>query len=96
MRLLTRTGLSQLGPNMDLYRKVIDATIGTTGTVGGDFVMSVDDGSGALQVVVDKDITFNLTPLVGGVVIHVTGVLVPTGGGVWQFKPRSAGDAIVK
>ena len=69
---------------------------GTTVTVGGDFVMTVDDGSGPLEVVLDKDITFNLTPLIGGVVVDVTGVLVPTGGGAWQLKARSAGDVIIK
>ena len=55
------------------------ATIGTTSTVGCDFVMTVDDGSGALEVVLDKDITFNLTPLVGGTIVDVTGVLVQQG-----------------
>ncbi|MCH7476332.1 MAG: hypothetical protein IIA27_16935, partial [Gemmatimonadetes bacterium] len=76
--------------------KVIDATIGTTSTVGGDFVMTVDDGSGPLEVVLDKDITFNLTLMVGGTIVDVTGVLVPTGAGTWQLKPRGSGDIFIK
>lgn len=76
--------------------KVIDATIGTTSTVGGDFVMTVDDGSGLLEVVLDKDITFNLTTLVVGTIVDVTGVLVPTGVGTWQLKPRGSGDIFIK
>ena len=78
------------------FIKVIDATIGTTSTVGGDFVMTVDDGWGPLEVVLDKDITFNLTPLVGGTIVDVTGVLVPTGAGTWQLKPRGSGDIFIK
>ena len=63
---------------------------------GWDFVMTVDDGSGALEVVLDKDITFNLTPLVVGTIVDVTGVLVPTGAGTWQLKPRGSGDIFIK
>ena len=72
-----------------------NATISSTATVAGDFVLTVDDGSGVLEVVLDVDIGFFLVPLVPSVVIDVTGVLVPTGSGAWQLKPRNGGDVVI-
>ena len=74
--------------------RVPNATISSTATVAGDFVLTVDDGSGALEVVLDVDVGFFLVPLVPSVVIDVTGVLVPTGSGAWQLKPRNGGDVV--
>lgn len=71
---------------------VTNATITSTATVGGDFVMTVNDGTGLLQVVLDQDITFNTGVYVVGLSVDVTGLLVPTGGGTWQLKPRSDAD----
>ena len=75
--------------------RVPNATISSTATVAGDFVLTVDDGSGVLEVVLDVDIGFFLVPLVPSVVIDVTGVLVPTGSGAWQLKPRNGGDVVI-
>ena len=76
--------------------RVLNATIADTATVGGDFVLTVDDGSGATEVVLDQDIGFFLAPLDPTAVIDATGLLVPTGSGSWQLKPRSGGDVVVQ
>ena len=72
--------------------KVPNVTITDTATVAGDFVLTVDDGSGVLEVVLDQDIGFFLVPLEPGVAIDATGVMIPTGSGTWQLKPRFGGD----
>jgi hypothetical protein len=76
--------------------KVFNATIGATATVAGDFVLTVDDGTGPLEVVLDQSIPFSLGPFTVGVVVDATGVLVPTGSGSWQLKPTSPGDILIK
>ncbi len=76
--------------------KVSNATISDTATVAGDFVLTVDDGSGVLVVVLDQDIGFLLLPFEPAVVIDATGLLVPTGSGAWQLKPRFTADVVVR
>ena len=76
--------------------RMSNATISDTATVAGDFVLTVDDGSGVVEVVLDQDVGFLLVPLVPSGVINVTGVLVPTGSGAWQLKPRSGPDLAVQ
>jgi hypothetical protein len=63
----------------------------TLGT--GDVMLTVNDGSGSLQVVFDKDVSFAPGAYVPGALLNAAGVLVPTGTGSWQLKPRSAADA---
>lgn len=58
----------------------------------GDRVLGVDDGSGRLDVVLDVNATFNAGPYEPGALLQATGVLVPTGAGSWQLKPRTAPD----
>jgi hypothetical protein len=55
-------------------------------------MLTVDDGSGALGILLDADISFSSTGLAPGVAIDATGVLVPTGAGAWVLKPREQGD----
>ena len=76
--------------------KVFDATIGATATVAGDFILTVDDGTGTLEVVLDQSLPFSLVPFTVGADVDVTGVLVPTGSGTWQLKPTSPGDILIK
>lgn len=71
---------------------VTDARIVDTATSGGDLVVTVNDGSGPLDVVLDADITFDRAPYRPGAVIEATGLLVPTGTGRWRLKPRSEDD----
>jgi hypothetical protein len=77
--------------------KVVDGTIGTdTATVSGDYVFSLDDGSGPVTVVFDKDAGLTRTGYVPGTVIDATGLLVPDGAGAWRLKPRTNADVQVK
>ena len=74
------------------FVSVSNAAISDTATVSGDFHATVDDGSGPVVVVFDKDVSFNLAPLVPGALLNVWGLLVAEGGGVWVLKPRGVGD----
>lgn len=68
-----------------------------TTTSAGDSRLTVDDGSGPVGVILDRNIPFNLTfpgPVVGSLV-DVTGLLVPDGSGAWLLKPRANGDVRV-
>ena len=76
--------------------RVSNVTLSDTATVAGDFVLTVDDGSGVMEVVLDQDIGFFLVPLEPSVVVDVTGVLAPTGSDTWQLKPRTLTDPVVK
>jgi hypothetical protein len=74
--------------------RVVSATIADTTTNGdGDYVVTVDDGSGSLLVVFDQDAALDASPFVPGVSIDARGVLVPDGVGGWRLKPRSTGPA---
>ena len=75
--------------------RVTDATIADTATnADGDYVVSADDGSGALLVAFDQDAGLDETPFVPGVVVDARGVLVPDGAGGWRLKPRSTGATL--
>jgi hypothetical protein len=70
------------------------ATVGRTQTYPGDFVMTVNDESGPLRVVILPALGLALTPYVPGARLDVTGLLVPvTGGARWQL--RSQADIVV-
>jgi hypothetical protein len=74
---------------------VADAVVNDTATVDNDFVATVDDGSGTVEVIFDGNVGFDLESIVPDTVISVKGVLVPSGVGVWALKPRSAADVNV-
>ncbi len=70
---------------------VVDTVTSTT----GDRIVTFNDGSGVLELVFDQDITFNLPwMLPDSTASRVTGVLIPTGTGQWQMKPRSQADIV--
>jgi hypothetical protein len=71
---------------------VTGATIIDTLSVGTDFVIQVDDGSGQLDVTVDVAVNLPAAPIVLGNALDAIGILVPSAGGVWQLKPRAAAD----
>ncbi len=78
--------------------EIAGATIADTATVADGLALTVDDGSGPVEVLLDSDVRFaDLTIFVPGAVLDATGVLVPVPGtpGVWQIKPRSNADATV-
>jgi hypothetical protein len=58
-----------------------------------ELILTVDDGSGAVEVLFDRHVSFASGPFVPGAVLNATGVLVPTGTGTWRLKPRAAADA---
>jgi hypothetical protein len=72
---------------------VLNATVSDTATVVGAFKLTVSDGSGNLDVLLDQRIGF----IVPGQYIptnrfNIVGLLVPTGTGAWTLKPRSSAD----
>lgn len=75
----------------------------TTRNSFGEIVLQVDDGSGLLDVVLDRDIPFflNLPPdaEVLGAEVDATGILLPPESGVtdrWVLKPRENPDVTVR
>lgn len=66
----------------------------TATTAGGDFLLTVDDESGPLEVLLDRDAGFAFGSYRPEQVLRVTGLLVPAGGGSagWRLKPRSSVD----
>jgi hypothetical protein len=75
---------------------VRNAAIADTATGAAGFALTLDDGSGALTVLLDNDIVFDLTGLDPGVSIDATGVLVPDGAGTWRLKPRGNADVLIR
>ncbi len=82
--------------------RVVTATISDTTTRQFDFVVTADDGSGALEIVFDIDagLTIPIITLPDSVtqatVMDVTGVLVPDGSGAWLLKPRVNADVTLQ
>lgn len=78
----------------DLVR-IQAAGVTDSASVGGDYTITVDDGSGPVIVVVDSVLALNPTAVVPGDSLRVNGVLVPTGTGSWVLKPRITSDLTV-
>ena len=82
--------------------RVNGAPIIDTATVNGSLHLTVNDGSGALVVVLDRaaDVAFR-APLPAGVYdagdrYDLIGILVPTGTGSFVLRPRSAFDLTLR
>lgn len=78
----------------DLVR-IEAAGVTDSASVGGDYTVTVDDGSGPVTVVIDSVLALNPTAVVPGDSLRVNGVLVPTGTGGWVLKPRITSDLTV-
>lgn len=78
----------------DLVRVVAGEVVDTLGQ-GADFRVTLDDGSGPLEVLLDAALQLGPGPVVPGDSLNVAGVLVPLGGGNWQLKPRAQLDITV-
>jgi len=80
--------------------RVLDAAITDTATVAGSLTLTVNDGSGALTVLLDRaaDDSFRPPFVAGrwdaGVRFDLIGVLVPRGPGAWALRPRTGFDLI--
>jgi hypothetical protein len=67
----------------------------TLTTAEGDRLLNLDDGTGVVEVLLDMNIPFAVTPLLpDSTLTRVTGVLVPTGSGTWRLKPRGQSDIV--
>jgi hypothetical protein len=59
---------------------------------GAGFLVSIDDGSGPVEMDLDPQLGLIAPPAAPGDSVDVTGVLVPTGLGTWRIRPRIMGD----
>jgi hypothetical protein len=75
--------------------QLTDAVIDSTATVGTDFHVYVNDGSGPLVIELDGDILFPKGQYLPGKKVTGRGVLVPAGNGSWLFKPRVPNDVTI-
>lgn len=81
--------------------RVRDAEVLDTASVGGDLAVTVNDGSGAVEVVLRGFIDFDRTAIRPGqtTLAQATGLLVPVRNpqGVvrWQLTPRAPADLVV-
>lgn len=94
------------GPNGALHAQqiqVLNAPVtGVDSTSGPDYIMTVNDGSGSLDVVLDPqaDPAFKFPSRPVGLYnvpnkFDIVGLLVPSGTpGVWRLKPRSSAELV--
>jgi hypothetical protein len=75
--------------------RVTGATIVDTATVGNDFQVGIDDGSGRVVMLLDGDGSFQEALFIPGATITGDGLLVPTGAGAWVIKPRGQSDVTI-
>jgi hypothetical protein len=78
------------------FVRVGGTIVGSRTTQLGALILSVDDGSGIVEVHLDPRVTFIAGPYFVGSLVRAAGVLVPTGTGTWQLKPRNAGDIMAR
>src|SRR5690606_3821532 len=58
-------------------------------TASGDRLVTVNDGSGPLDILIESSTGINTSQLVGGAFLtQATGVLVPVAANTWQLNPR--------
>lgn len=94
--LTTALADNALGGSRDADLAFVNGTaIIDTLTVGADFVVTVDDGSGPLEVLFDSLLQVNTALYIPGDSVRTSGVLVPVGTGHWQLRPRQKQDATV-
>jgi hypothetical protein len=90
----TGTAASAQGGSRDAGQvRVAGLIIGAQDLPQNEFMLTIDDGSGRLEVVLDASIPFNVSSYVPGATLTASGVLVPATIGKWQLKPRAAADA---
>lgn len=78
---------------LDGQVRIAGAVIQDTTTIAGDRVLGVDDGSGRVEVVLDRSIQFGPGTWVPGATFQGAGVLVPGAAAAWRLKPRDATEA---
>ena len=92
----TAAAATAVGGTRDADLTAIAAGLITdTLTVGTAFRVTVDDGSGPLELLLDARLGYTTTPFQPGRHVTAAGVLVPDGAGGWQLKPRELADLLV-
>jgi hypothetical protein len=98
-RVSTAAAASAAGGTLDAALVDIrDAPVLATAEVGSDLVVTVNDGSGPVDIVLRSFIGFNLDPYVPNVAVveRAVGLLVPVqigpGQTRWRMTPRFEGD----
>lgn len=77
--------------------RVQNAVVRDTATVARGLRLTVDDGSGPLTVLVDRQSNIAPNPpFIPGASVDLTGVLAATGAGTWQLRPRNSEDVAVR
>jgi hypothetical protein len=92
------TGTAATAANGQLDAALVQitaATITDTVSLTPDFKVTVSDGSGSLDIVLDGNLNFPHTNFRPTGHITVRGVLVPNGAGGWVLKPRDGGDVLL-
>jgi DNA/RNA endonuclease YhcR with UshA esterase domain len=95
----TRTAAAARDGELDAgLVRITDAVITDTVTVAGDLNLHVDDGSGQLTIIMDRDARVTPSaPVTPGAVVDVTGVLIPAESGTsWTLKPRATADFTIR
>lgn len=84
------------GVRADGQLRIAGAVIQDTSRIAGDRILTVDDGSGPLDVMLDTSVSFNPESWVPGGTFTGAGVLVPNPtGSAWRLKPRDRFEAEV-
>ncbi len=72
-----------------------NAVILSTVAVGSALQVTVDDASGPVDLLMDENLGAVPSQFPVGMSVRAQGVLVPTGTGFWQLKPRAFADLVV-
>jgi hypothetical protein len=84
------------GARADGQVRVAGAMIVDTAHVSGEWLLGVDDGSGRLEVLLDRNVTFDPAQYVPGATFTGAGVLAPAPNGLtWRLKPRDRTEATI-
>jgi len=98
---LLLTTLNAAGANGGIADAVLvrveNVLVKDTITVGGELHLFVDDNTGIVEVILDRDAIVNAPPVGVNTRWDITGLLVQSNvAGVWWIKPRSRADLVAR
>ena len=85
----TAAAAAATGDARDADHVTVGGTVSAVGNTSGGWLLTVDDGSGALQILLDSRVGFSATDFAVDDVVRASGVLVSVSNGVWQLRPRT-------
>jgi hypothetical protein len=92
----TVTAATAAGGALDAALVLIqNGLISDTATIAPDYRVTVSDGSGSLNLVLDANLNFVRSAFLPGKRVNARGVLVPDGAGGWSLKPRAPSDVVI-